>query len=338
MSGNLGSLGNYSNVGLSFEYGLSTSYGKTIAAVPPNLTAAGAFNANLTGLAGNTLYHYRAKATASGGTVYGADSSFITCSTAQQSLALIQANSSISIIDVRTPEEFITGYIEGAINIDYYASDFQTRLQALNKTKTYLVYCGSGKRSSSARDIMASMGFSTIYTVVDGLITWKSLGYPLKGSLGINTASPLPNGQLGVAYNQTLTASGGKTPYTWSITSGTLPVGLALNASSGAISGTPTTVGGPVNLTFQVTDNAGAKATKVLALTIEKATTINIAPVITTQPSNQTVPAGEEVTFTADASGSPTPTVQWQSYDKKSAVWINIDGATSKSYTYRTYR
>ena len=308
------------NVEVSFEYGLDTSYGNTVAAVPPTLHDVGVFNASLTGLNANTLYHYRAKATVPLGTVYGPDSSFITCSTAQQASALIQANSNnskFSIIDVRTPEEFVTGFIEGAVNIDYYASDFRTsQLWVLDKGKTYLVYCGSGKRSALARDIMADMGFQTVYTIVDGLTTWKSLGYPLVVRLGITTAS-LPKGQIGVAYNQTLAAGAGKTPYTWSIASGTLPAGLALNATTGAISGTPTAVGGPVNLTFLVTDNAGAKATRVLALTIEKSATTTII----TSSANPSTP-GQSVVFAAKVTGSCGYTDRHNTvYHRRNSLW-----------------
>ena len=60
----------------------------------------------------------------------------------------------------------------------------------------------------------------------------------LFNNLTISTTS-LPNGQVGVAYSATLTATGGTTPYAWSITSGVLPTGLSLNASTGLISGTP---------------------------------------------------------------------------------------------------
>ena len=57
--------------------------------------------------------------------------------------------------------------------------------------------------------------------------------------LSISTTS-LPNGQVGVAYNATLSASGGTVPYNWVVSSGTLPAGLALNAATGAITGMPT--------------------------------------------------------------------------------------------------
>jgi putative flippase GtrA len=88
--------------------------------------------------------------------------------------------------------------------------------------------------------------------------------------LVITTATPLPNGRVGVAYSQTLAATGGIQPYTWALASGTLPDGLSLNTSSGLISGTPTTAVTNAALTFRVTDSAltPQSVTKTFALTI----------------------------------------------------------------------
>lgn len=80
------------------------------------------------------------------------------------------------------------------------------------------------------------------------------------GPLGITTAS-LAGGTVNIPYNATLQASGGTQPYTWSLTSGTLPAGLSLNASTGAISGTPTAAANSVSLTFKVTDSSGTPLT-----------------------------------------------------------------------------
>ena len=63
----------------------------------------------------------------------------------------------------------------------------------------------------------------------------------------------LPNGTQNIAYSATLTASGGTMPYSWSVTAGTLPTGLALASGTGVISGTPTGTG-TSNFTVQVTD------------------------------------------------------------------------------------
>ena len=88
------------------------------------------------------------------------------------------------------------------------------------------------------------------------------------------TTSSLPNGTVNTAYSATLTATGGTPPYAWSIVSGSLPTGLTLNPSSGAITGTPTAIGN-FSFTAQVTDSSGPpqNATKALNLSITNATT-----------------------------------------------------------------
>lgn len=80
------------------------------------------------------------------------------------------------------------------------------------------------------------------------------------------TTSSLPTGVLSTPYSATLAATGGSGTLSWSIQSGTLPAGLNLS-TAGAITGTPT-AGGTANLTFKVTDAAGATATRTLALTV----------------------------------------------------------------------
>jgi hypothetical protein len=85
------------------------------------------------------------------------------------------------------------------------------------------------------------------------------------------TGSALPGGTVDAPYSATITASGGKTPYQWSLTSGQLPNGVTLNSSTGAISGTPTTAG-PYLFDIQVTDAAGANAPASLSVTIAAST------------------------------------------------------------------
>jgi hypothetical protein len=109
-------------------------------------------------------------------------------------------------------------------------------------------------------------GSTTISAALSGITGNTTLTVqPLP--LTITTAS-LPNGTQNVAYSATLTASGGTTPYTWLIASG-LPPGLTLNSSTGAITGTPTTVG-TYSFSAQVTDagNPVQNATKALSIVI----------------------------------------------------------------------
>ena len=85
--------------------------------------------------------------------------------------------------------------------------------------------------------------------------------------LSITTTSPLPGGQVGTAYQVTFSAQGGVAPYGWQITSGAVPAGLALDSSTGNLSGTPTSSG---NFSFVVSvqDSGGQTAQQSFSLSI----------------------------------------------------------------------
>jgi len=101
------------------------------------------------------------------------------------------------------------------------------------------------------------------------------------------TLSPatLPNGTLGVAYSQTITASGGTAPYTFSVIAGSLPPALAL-AVGGTLSGTPTTAGS-FTFTVRATDSAGCFGSQIYTIVINPAGIV--CPPITLFPA--TLPA-----------------------------------------------
>lgn len=79
-------------------------------------------------------------------------------------------------LDVRTPGEFSQGHIQGAMNIDVESSAFDSEIAKLDKTKTYAVYCHSGRRSGIATQTMAKMGFKHLYNLENGLADWMSQG------------------------------------------------------------------------------------------------------------------------------------------------------------------
>lgn len=80
-------------------------------------------------------------------------------------------------LDVRTTEEFNQGYIQGSINVDFYNSiDFMKFLEKSEKDNNYYVYCRSGKRSHTACEIMAEMGFKNVYNLKGGFIDWVKNG------------------------------------------------------------------------------------------------------------------------------------------------------------------
>lgn len=85
----------------------------------------------------------------------------------------INANSAV-ILDVRTPDEFTSGHINNAVNIDFYAADFKTKLDALDKSKPYAVYCRSGNRSAQAVTIMKQLGFKNIVELKGGIAAYTN--------------------------------------------------------------------------------------------------------------------------------------------------------------------
>jgi len=87
-------------------------------------------------------------------------------------------NADFIILDVRTPEEYSNEHIAVAILLDFYADDFENELNKLDKSKTYLVYCRSGNRSSKSMPLMGDLGFIKTYDMVGGINQWKVEGYP----------------------------------------------------------------------------------------------------------------------------------------------------------------
>lgn len=101
--------------------------------------------------------------------------------TPEEAYILIQENKdnpNFVILDVRTPEEFLGECIENAVNLDYYSDTFKNDLDELDKNKTYLIYCRSGRRSENALNIMKELGFREVYNMSGGIIKWKSEGLP----------------------------------------------------------------------------------------------------------------------------------------------------------------
>lgn len=78
------------------------------------------------------------------------------------------------VLDVRTEDEFDNGYIPNAINIDIYEGQgFISKVEQLDKSKSYYVYCRSGNRSGQACAIMNQLGFEKAYNLVGGIIEWE---------------------------------------------------------------------------------------------------------------------------------------------------------------------
>lgn len=91
----------------------------------------------------------------------------------------IKNNPEGALLDVRTPGEVASGKINGAINFDFNSTDFQRNIEALDRSKTYFLYCASGKRSGKAQQMMSQMGFEKVTTLEGGFNSWKAAGMPV---------------------------------------------------------------------------------------------------------------------------------------------------------------
>ena len=90
-------------------------------------------------------------------------------------------NSTFTILDVRTVDEFNNGHIKGAKNIDYLHN--KKKLLNLKKNHTYLVYCASGRRSLLASEYMNQFGFTSVFNMSGGIQEWQET---------FNTLTPSP--------------------------------------------------------------------------------------------------------------------------------------------------
>jgi hypothetical protein len=150
-------------------------------------------------------------------------------------------------------------------------------------------------------------------------ITATSIAYPTESASVTITVQPpqalrittttLPNAMLNVAYSATLQASGGVTPYMWTISSGSLPTGLSL-ASNGTITGTPTGTPGTSSFTVQVTDSETPAATQTANLSIAIANLLSGNYAFELSGFNSQGAVAVAGSFTADGAGHITNGVE----------------------------
>ena len=135
----------------------------------------------------------------------------------------------------------------------------------------------------------------------------------------ITTVPPLFAGTVGVPYSQPFSASGGKTPYTWSISSGNTG-GLTLDSSTGVLHGTPQTAG-TFTFTVQVADSAGATASNTYSLVVN-APVLSIVIVSSLPFGTVGVPYNQQLPVVATGG---TPPYQWSLSNGSAVPWMNFD-------------
>ena len=93
-----------------------------------------------------------------------------------QTFLTTAAQPGVTVIDVRTPEEYAAGHLDGAVNMNVEGPDFGAQIATLDTAGTVAVYCRSGRRSAAAADQMADAGFTTIVNLDGGLADLQAAG------------------------------------------------------------------------------------------------------------------------------------------------------------------
>ena len=161
------------------------------------------------------------------------------------------------------------------------------------------------------------------------VIAFKAFSLTINGGpVTITTNSPLPSGISGTAYSRALAASGGVPPYSnWTVSSGTLPAGLTLNASTGILGGIPTAAG-PFSFTVSVQDSTPSSGvqtgSKAFALTINAPVALSI---VTASP----LPGGSlanAYSRTLAATGGLAPYSNWTVTAGALPAGLSLNAAT----------
>jgi rhodanese-related sulfurtransferase len=109
------------------------------------------------------------------------DSQIIKKISVQQAREMIEANkgnNKFMILDLRTAEEHKLERIENSNNIDFFSENFRKDLNKLDKNKTYIIHCHSGRRAEKTVPIIKELGFKEVYNM-GGIVRWIEAGFKI---------------------------------------------------------------------------------------------------------------------------------------------------------------
>jgi hypothetical protein len=268
--------------------------GYTVTSTPSNITASGSASPiTVTGLTNGTAYTFKVTVTNSIGT--GSASA-----------------ASNSVTPLAPP---VAGAVSATVAYDSSANPITLNLSGgapASVAVASVASHGTATATGTAITYTPTTGYfgpdSFTYTATNAAGTSPAATVTITVSAPTITVTPatLTSGTAGTAYNQSLTASGGQAPYSFSLASGALPAGLTLN-SNGSVTGTPTAVG---TFTFTVSGTDSSTATHAAFTSATISLTIN-SPTLALSPTSGTALTGTAETaysqsFTASG-GTPGP-------------------------------
>jgi rhodanese-related sulfurtransferase len=92
---------------------------------------------------------------------------------------MLQSNTNIQLVDVRTPQEYNSGYVKDAVNFNFNGPDFEKQIAQLDKNRPVMVYCAVGGRSGKSTARLQKLGFTQVYDLAGGMTAWKQAGKPV---------------------------------------------------------------------------------------------------------------------------------------------------------------
>jgi len=99
--------------------------------------------------------------------------------TIDKAAEVLASGEQVTVLDLRTPEEYADGHLKDAVNVNFNGGNFEAQIAKLDPAKPYLVHCAAGGRSGKSMKLFKDLKFAKIYHLVDGYNGWADAGKPV---------------------------------------------------------------------------------------------------------------------------------------------------------------
>ncbi len=272
-----------------------------------------------------------AVATTSGLVFTATDSTSPTHNTAASgSLSIVVSPGALSVSTTSLPNGTVGNAYSTTLAATGGTSPYTWSLTSGTLPSWATLFAGTGVISGTPGAGTAGTTSGLVFTATDSASPTHataasgSLSITITPALSVSTSS-LPGGTVGTAYSTTLAATGGTSPYTWSLTGGTLPSWASLNATTGAITGTPNAVATTSGLVFTATDSTSP--THETAASGSLSIVVSPAPLSVTTTSLPGGTVGTAYSTTLAATGGTSP-YTWSLTGGTLPSWASLNATT----------
>ncbi len=107
------------------------------------------------------------------------EDNYVYVTPSQANELILSLNANLVIVDIRTPDEYNSGHLATASNLDFSASDFLVKVRQLSPSKNYLIYCRSGARTEKAKKLLENYEVPQVYILDGGIAAWQRDSLPI---------------------------------------------------------------------------------------------------------------------------------------------------------------